>query len=749
LLDDRLGKLVASSILCLASSPTWAHFVQSSRPYLHLSEHVQTLPHRAAPLLHQLRTQGAPVVFHTPPWDTERLNACVARGPHSSAIDHAAFVRDEMAEFVEKGFWTVLPYRSVQHLPNLRLSPLGVVPQRDRRPRLIVDLSFYQVNADTIQHAPPEAMQFGRALDRLITTIRHADPAHGPVHMIKVDIADGFYRVGLVPDHAPGLAVILPKNPQEEQLIAIPFVLPMGWVESPPFFCIATETATDLANARKHRTTAPAHRLEGLANTPPETTPSSRPAAIPPQTFQPATRPVDVFDVYVDDFIALGQGNPHRLKILRRHLLHSIDSVFAPLSATDTHGSEAISVKKLRKGDAAWSTLKIVLGWLLDTIQNTISLPPHRADRLLAIFHDLRDRTRVSVKKWQQILGELRSMLLAIPGGRGLFSTLQHGLKFSDRHRVRISPSIRSHLDDFEILANSIASRPTHFAELVPDLPTCIGACDASLAGMGGVWFLPDGRNIIWRQPFPSAVRKSLITADNPRGTITNSDLELAGIIAHQDMLAQHTNLQHTTVALLNDNYPALVRCVKGSITSDAAASYLLRINSMHQRHHRYLTVYDHINGPSNCMADDASRLFSLTDRAFLTHFEQHYPQPQPWTLSPLPPGMTSALISALCRQRPAPQSYLSAPMPATTPGPSGNHIVPPWAFHLSWKASATPYLTSKSSLNATAMGVSPRARTASALAPWSRRYATSGRRWPAWGPRTPDLTVPATLISA
>ena len=93
-----------------------------------------------------------------------------------------------MADFVKKGFWTVLPYRSVQHLPNLRLSPLGVVPQQDRRPRLIVDLSFYDVNADTIPHAPPEAMQFGRTLDRIITTIRHADPSHGPVHMIKVDI---------------------------------------------------------------------------------------------------------------------------------------------------------------------------------------------------------------------------------------------------------------------------------------------------------------------------------------------------------------------------------------------------------------------------------------------------------------------------------------------------------------------------------------------------------------------------------
>jgi hypothetical protein len=39
-------------------------------------------------------------------------------------------------------------------------------------------------------------------------------------------------------------------------------------------------------------------------------------------------------------------------------------------------------------------------------------------------------------------------------------------------------------------------------------------------------------------------------------------------------------------------------------------------------------------------MADDASRLFSLSDRAFLAHFTQTYPQPQPWQLCHLPPAM-------------------------------------------------------------------------------------------------------------
>jgi hypothetical protein len=77
---------------------------------------------------------------------------------------------------MQKGQWILLPYALVKDLPNLRLSPLGVVPQRDRRPRVIVDYTFNGINEDTIRLAPTEAMQFGRALERILQGILHADP---------------------------------------------------------------------------------------------------------------------------------------------------------------------------------------------------------------------------------------------------------------------------------------------------------------------------------------------------------------------------------------------------------------------------------------------------------------------------------------------------------------------------------------------------------------------------------------------
>lgn len=481
---DRLGKLVLSAIERYTHSQSWESFVQAERGLSHLSDTVQTLPHPAAPLLQLLREEGAPVDVRDPLWTPAQLLEKLQRGPHKSAIDHAEFVRDEMATFVEKGFWTVLPFALVKDLLGLRLSPLGAIPQRDRRPRLIVDLSFHDVNQNTGPKAPKEAMQFGRALERILYRIRHANPKFGPVYMSKVDISDGFYRIWLQATEAPALAVTLPQAAGEPPLVAIPLVLPMGWVESPPAFCSATETIADLGNSRMARHHWPPHRLEKIADTLPADAPPPL-ALLPPPTPQavvvplppppdhtskPLHRPVSYMDVYVDDFLSLCQGNKRRRRMVTRTILHTIDDVFAPLdlSRTTVH-QEPASIKKLLKGDAAWTVAKVMLGWLIDTVAKTIQLPPHRYERLHELFQQLQGQRRVSVRRWHQLLGELRSMVLAIPGGRGLFSILQTGFTYTDRNRIKIDHHIRAQLADFEALAHDLVHRPTRLAEVIPD----------------------------------------------------------------------------------------------------------------------------------------------------------------------------------------------------------------------------------------------------------------------------------------
>ena len=186
---------------------------------------------------------------------------------------------------LKKMQWTLLPADLVTGLQHLRLSPLGVVPQHDRRPRTIVDYTFHGVNDDTVPLAPLDAMQFGRALHRILSQILRADPRFGSVYLSKVDIADGFYRIWLLPRDIPKLGVTFPTLPGEPQLIAFPLTLPMGWVASAPYFCAATKTIADLANqAYQDASQAPPHRLEAVAETPPPAVDApSATCRLPPQ----------------------------------------------------------------------------------------------------------------------------------------------------------------------------------------------------------------------------------------------------------------------------------------------------------------------------------------------------------------------------------------------------------------------------------------------------------------------------------
>ena len=145
--------------------------------------------------------------------------------------------------------------------PTYKYLPWGLC-HNVNDPHLIVDLSFWGVNAETLPATPSEAMQFGHTLERILYRIHHANPAFGPVYVGKIDISNAFYHIPLVPNDALTLAVLLLQLPGKPPLVAIPLALPMGWIESPPYLCSATKTAADLAYHRMFLNYLPPHQLE-------------------------------------------------------------------------------------------------------------------------------------------------------------------------------------------------------------------------------------------------------------------------------------------------------------------------------------------------------------------------------------------------------------------------------------------------------------------------------------------------------
>ena len=757
-LPQDLGEYIARDTKLLETMD-WSTFVHRRRPRSDFSS--LQIHHPARRLLQHYRDHGTPVRFHTTPWSKQQLQTAIHRGPHKSANEYIDYLEDEFIDMINKGQWIVIPYDLAKNLPGLRLSPPGVIPQRGRRPRWICDYSWYDVNDDTLPLAPSEAMQFGHALERFLRELLLANPKFGPPHMIKLDISDGFYRIALCPTDIPKLGVVFPSRPGCQKLVALPLVLPMGWKNSPPVFSAATETAADIANEniQNQEHTPNPHPLEQHAAQLDENHTNLRPS-LPPATLYatpvPTTRdpslpnnkvPSSYVDVYVDDFIALAQHDKPRI---RKILLHAVDSIFRPTDFKDgIYRREPVSIKKLKQGDLSWNTTKLVLGWIIDTVAMTITLPAHRQERLGEILHSIpRTQKRISIKKWHKILGELRSMSLALPGARNLFSILQAALSASTMTgRIALKKGVHDSLNDFRWLYNDICHRPTRIAEVVPLLPSALGYHDAAGIGAGGVWFpatdlVPrqgtlQNEPLLWRLQWPDDIRKQLVTEDNPNGTINNSELELAGGLLHLDILAQKCDIRERTIVSKTDNLATMFWQRKGSATTEKAPAHLLRLFGIHQRYHRYVPRHDYIPGPSNPMADDASRLFELSNPAFVSYFNSKFPQSRPYRLVQPTLQMSSAVISALRKKTCSVASLLVAPRPPVDIGPSGSSTQLSWASTPYSKPSKTKYQCFKSSSTEFDMEHFQPAAIKSSLGQLKSTYGQLRRRTSPWGPQT------------
>ena len=171
------------------------------------------------------------------------------------------------------------------------------------------------------------------------------------------------------------------------------------------------------------------------------------------------------------------------------------------------------------------------------------------------------------------------------------------------------------------------------------------------------------------------------MSSSNPDGSINNSELELAGYIAGNDVVARERDVAEVTTASGTDNTASLAWSTKGAVSATGPAAYLLRLQAMHQRLFRYQHWAFYVPGNVNRMADDCSRLWHLSDEEFVAHFNATYPQTEPWRLCHLNADMASAIHSALrCERRELPEilgALARAPSSVTAGAPAAGHA--PW----------------------------------------------------------------------
>jgi hypothetical protein len=639
-----------------------------------------------------------------------------------------------MYEYVRAGYWLVLPYSALRGHPLLKIAPAGVVPQRERRPRPIMDYSYNHVNKHSLDIAPTRTMQFGFCLQRLLQHLAYSNPAFGPPLMAKLNLADVYYRVPLSSTAALELAVILPADGSSEPLLGIPLSLPMGWTHSPPHFCSFTETCADLAN--NCPVTFPSHQFALVTAAQPmqQLDRTFADTVTWPYNPTPPPTPLSLVDVYLDDFMVIAQAPQHAATL--ETLLHHLNTVF--YDAEHSPRKSVVLQSKIDKGDATLSTQKRIHGWDVNTESMTIHLPSHRAERLRDLLHTFSQKRYASRRKWQSLLGELRSMAIAIHSAQYLFCILQHGLPSTNTWRFRLSSLVKRALHNWQDLVTTLHQRPVPITMLVPHAPHYWANVDASARGMGGLW-LPtnltaDKQLYVWRQKFPPNVTARLTSFTNPCGDITNSELELAELVVGHHTQQSHIPCQYTNTTIATDNTPTQAWVAKGSTTSAGPPAFLLRLLAQDFRAAGAHVTPVYTPGNTNTIAAFLSRSFHLDDADLLSSVQRHFPIQPPWKLATPPTSILSATNWAPSRQLPPWEYRLAEPRRQTPAGASGRNFACPWHATRSLLASTTRSPSYKYLLANIEWELLLPPSLQSKLAWWKEPYVPWARLWPHWG---------------
>ena len=198
-----------------------------------------------------------------------------------------------------------------------------------------------------------------------------APPKLCPTFLNKGDLANAYMRIWVRLKDIASVEFLVPKaTPDEEKLVRFHLSIPTVYIESAAFFCATTKTVKDrVLNPHSMQHTAPPHHLENLADKKsPKISAQEVAASLEADNDWEALSQhardtaLAQVKVYLNYFIGITQEGQTERRHMTRNLFRAIDKLFRPNNKDNIAKEEPISLKKLRKGNAVWSTQKVVLG---------------------------------------------------------------------------------------------------------------------------------------------------------------------------------------------------------------------------------------------------------------------------------------------------------------------------------------------------------------------------------------------------
>jgi hypothetical protein len=288
---------------------------------------------------------------------------------------------------------------------------------------------------------------------------------------------------------------------------------------------------------------------------------------------------------------------------------------------------------------------------------------------------------------------------------------------------------------------------------LVPRMPHYAGAVDASGIGCGSFWVattysaLP--QPIVFREKIPLHIQQQLVSASNPSGSLTNSDLELSAVALGVAALQDHAPLSHACLYTASDNTPTVSWCHKGSTSSIGANAYLLHCIAQLARASSLTLKPISVPGDTNLIADFCSCSFHMSDLAFLQALHAKFPMQPSWKLVHLKPEHVHSWIPTLSCKTLAWPCATPTKMDIARPQMSGTNFATPSPWTHPCHHVQTPYPRCSSSPIVTEVERLLPAALRSVVKRWVTPFVPWARRSPAWDCRTPALPHLAKLLYA
>jgi hypothetical protein len=213
-------------------------------------------------------------------------------------------------------------------------------------------------------------------------------------------------------------------------------------------------------------------------------------------------------------------------------------------------------------------------------------LEPAKHEKLLAVLRGWirtghRGTSGIPFKEFESTIAKIRHAFTCIPMGAGLLSPCIQILQVKPTY-VYLNRN-KWALNAIEVCRTLLwesTTESTHCQQLISGWPDFIGFVDASGQGTGGVIIgkLSPCIPTVFQWKWPDDVAADIKTAENRWGHITNSDLEMAGLVLLWLTMEEVCGpLEEKQLTLLNDNSPTIGWATKLASKRSTVSEHLVQ----------------------------------------------------------------------------------------------------------------------------------------------------------------------------